>query len=202
MRAFVIGNGPSLKRTNLDKLIGEVTFSCNNIHLIYPYTKWRTTHYVRAEEATTLGYEDWGESVEVHKKLGCEIWANQHFGRIGHDIRTCSHYRRHYNDPDSPHLWHLPMLCTFGSSVNVAVQIAHLQGYSPIYLVGCDLGYENGKANHFEENYEHGKEQEARYANLDTLQAHIIASRSGVEIYNATIGGFLEVYPRVDYETI
>jgi len=199
MRAFVVGNGASLKCTNLEKLIGEISFACNNIHLMYPLTRWRPTHYVRAEEATTLSVEDWGESVRVHRELGCEMWTNHMFGGSGHEIKTCSHYRRHFNEPEAPHLWHPPVLCTFGSSVNVAVQIAHLQGYSPIYLVGCDL---DNNMDHFSENYRHGKEQENRYAQMDALAAHLVASRSGADIQNATLGGNLEAFPRVEYESL
>ena len=199
MRAFVVGNGSSLKHTNLEKLKREVSFACNNIHLIYPFTAWRPTHYVRAEEAGALREEDWGESVRVHLELGCEMWMNHMFGGSGNEIKTCSHYRRHFNEPDAPHLWHLPVLCTFGSSVNVAVQIAHKKGYSPIYLVGCDL---DNNMDHFSDNYRHGREQENRYAQMDALAAHLVASRSGVDIQNATAGGSLEAFPRVEYESL
>lgn len=206
-RAFVVGNGKSLRQTPLENLVGEVTFAVNNIHLIYPDTKWRPTHYVRAEEATTLGPEDWRESMDVHFALDCEIWCNEWFARIDRTrsvniIRPCTHYRLHFDNPECPHLWHLPILCNFGSSVNVAVQLAAQKGYSPIYLVGCDLGYVDGKPNHFNDQYEHGKEQDARFANLDTLYAHMIASRSKAKIYNATIGGELEVYERVEFEEL
>lgn len=211
MRAFVLGNGPSLKQTPIDLLRKEISFGVNNIHLIYPYTTWRPTHYVRAEQAYGLEPEHWLESMQAHLELRCEIYCNDYFfrPRFGlkatekvHTIKACAHYTRHFNNPDIPHLWHLPILCTFGSSVNVAVQIAAQLGYSPIYLVGCDLGYEDGRPSHFDEGYEHGREQEARYANLDTLAAHMVAARSRDDIYNATIGGALEVFPRVEFESL
>lgn len=205
-RCFVVGNGPSLNKTDLDKLTGEVSFACNNIHLLYWRTKWRPTHYVRAEGANLANPEYFQESIEVHKALGCEMWLNGHFlsqegGSIpgAHVIRSCSHNVKHYDSPECPHLLHLPMLCTFGSTVNVAVQIAMTLGYSPIYLVGCDLGYKNGQPNHFSPHYENGNEQPAHYANLDTLAAHMVASRSGYDIRNATVGGELEVYPRENF---
>ena len=203
MRCFVIGNGPSLARTNLDKITGEPSFACNNIHLIYGQTKWRPTHYVRAEQSGfKIDVNYWQESIDVHLKLGCEMWCNHVFKAGGTDLTPCNHYNKHFNNPDCPHLWHLPMLCTFGSSVNVAVQIAVKLGYSPIYLVGCDLGYENNKPSHFDPKYEHGQEQDAFYANGDTLAAHMIAARSGHPIYNATLGGLLEAFPRVEYESL
>lgn len=200
MRCFIVGNGPSLGLTNLNKLIGEVSFATNNIHLIYDKTEWRPAHYVRAEEANTdTNADTWKPSIDIHKELCCEMWCNHMFAAGGHEIIPCTHYRRHYNDTDCPALWHLPILCGFGSSVNVAIQIAHTLGYSPIYLVGCDLGKD---MDHFDEKYRHGGEQENKYANLDALQAHIIASRMGIDIRNATVGGELEVYKRVEYASL
>ena len=207
MRCFVLGNGPSLKNTNLDLLQGEIVFGCNNIHLAYGFTKMRVTHYIRAEEADTdINLNNWQESIDVHKELGCQMYVNHVFenadGTRIHEIRTCTHYRKHFDNPDAPHLWHLPTLCTFGTSVNVAVQIAVQLGYGPIYLVGCDLGY-NAGVSHFDDNYKTGNEQSPIYANGDALAAHIIAARSSpVKIYNATIGGNLEVYERVQYESL
>jgi hypothetical protein len=202
-RAFVLGNGKSLQRTNLDRLSGEVVFGCNNIHGIYPYTDMRVTHYVRAEEAGTLDESDWFESVKIHKELRCEMWVNEYFvnGKTEgvNKIKSCAHYKKHYNDANCPHLLHLPIFCTFGSSVNVAVQIAMMKEYSPIYLVGCDL---DSSMRHFSESYRHGKEQDNLFAKLDALYAHMIASRSGYPIFNATVGGELEVYPRVDFESV
>jgi len=207
-RAFVVGNGPSLAQTPLEKMIGEVCFAVTDVHLIYDRTDWRPTHYVRAEEASNLEPEHWLEAVRAHLDLGVQIHCNDFFFRPRwgleatenvHHFRACAHYGRHYDDRDCPHLWHPPVLCTFGSSVNVAVQLAAFQGYSPIYLVGCDLGYRDEGDNHFVTGYEHGREQPAQYANLDTLAAHMIAARTGqAEIYNATVGGSLEVYERVN----
>lgn len=212
MRCFIIGNGPSLARTPLDRLHGEVAFAVNNVHLIYPRTAWRPTHYVRAEQAYGLEPEHWRESMQAHLDLGCEIYCNDFFfrPRFGleanehvHYIKACAHYGRHFYDPNSPHLWHLPVLCTFGSSVNVAVQVAVQQGYHDIYLVGCDLGYRDAGGSHFDPDYEHGREQPARLANLDTLAAHMVAARTGqARIRNATLGGELEVYERVDFDQL
>lgn len=224
-RAFVIGNGPSLAKTNLDLLENEVTFGCNRIHLIYPQTKMRVKHYVRSEGMELIGAPSpsiWAEDALTHlNDQNCTTWMNPYFRdqltKIGEGrdwakekpgkvnwIGVCTHYLTHYDKDDCPVMWHLPNLCGFGSSVNVAIQIAVQLGYGPIYLIGCDLGYVDGKPSHFSNGYEDGYKdmlRPARYANVDTLMAHIIAKRSSpVPIYNATIGGQLEVYERVDYK--
>src|SRR5262245_12870616 len=42
-RGFVIGNGPSLKTTDLDRLRNEITIASNRIYLAYSETNWRPT---------------------------------------------------------------------------------------------------------------------------------------------------------------
>lgn len=209
-----MGCGPSLAETNLDLLIGEVSFATNRIHLVYEQTEWRPTYYVRAEGMELHNEPDpriWMADIEAHADI--PIYGNLYFPKkLGYTpdnwnaIKSCAHYDTHYDDKNCPHLWHFPNLCTFGSSVNVAIQLAVQMGYAPIYLVGCDLGYKDGEPSHFTDEYEKGYKdmlRPARYANMDTLQAHVIAKRSSdVEIFNATVGGELEVYERVNLETL
>lgn len=142
-------------------------------------------------------------------EIWCNVWFTKWMEREGVPVRkvnvlnTCTHHTIDFDSEYCPHLWHLPRLCTFGSSVNVGIQIAVSLGYDEIYLVGCDLGYKDNEPSHFDPAYEHGKERPARLANLNTLTAHMIAKRSStVPIFNATIGGDLEVYPRVQYESL
>jgi hypothetical protein len=215
-RAFIVVNGPSLNNTNLDLLIGETSFGVNRIAGIYPKTKWRPSHYVRAEEASTL-YDPtiYQSDLETHRDLGCEIWANEMFIREAdgirlsgkwRQIRGCAHYSMHFDNPDCPCGYHLPRLCTFGSSINVAIQIALSKlEVDTVYLVGCDMGYREGKTNHFDPAYTTGvgELRDARYTELDILAAHMIAARSFPgRIFNATVGGYLEVYPRVKLEDV
>ena len=224
-RAFVVGLGLSLQKTNLDLLENEITFGCNRVLPLYKTTKMRLKHYVRSEGMELLNVPNpsiWADDVLYHlEEPNTYTWVNPYFrdnlSKINKSsdwhnkkpgmitwIGACAHYLRHYDKDDCPASWHLPNFCSFGSSVTVAIQIAVSLGYGPIYLVGCDLGYVDGKPSHYTPEYEKGYEdmlRPARYANMDTLMGHIIAKRSSpVPIYNATIGGNLEVYERVNYE--
>lgn len=215
-RAFIVGNGPSLNRTNLELLKNEISFGVNGIAKIYDKTNWRPTHYVRAEEASTgADPKAYTKDMQIHFDLGCEIWANEfftwdakHIQKSGQyrQIRACSHYNIHFDNPDCPPLYHLPRLCTFGSSVNVAIQIAlEKLKVDTVYLVGCDMGYKEGTANHFDPEYTKtvGELRNARYTELDILAAHMIAARTFPnKIFNATVGGVLEVYDRVKLEEL
>ena len=216
-RAFIIGNGPSLANTPLELLKGEVCFATGRIHLIYPKTTWRPTHYVMTEGADTTQAmkDDFGEQI----KLGITLWLSR--GWKGNYtnwnlrkyeqktttinwIKTCEEHTGVHAGLHAPKVWHLPDLCGFGSSLNVAMQIACQEGYNPLYLIGCDLGYEDGGNNHFDESYDVGlKLRPASDANSDCLWAHNIAFRSSpIPIYNATRGGKLDVYPRVKLEEV
>lgn len=217
-RAFVVGNGPSLRDTPLDLLIGETCFATNRISLIYDKTDWRPNYYIRAEGFELFNEPDpslWRDDIHYHlDHPDIEVYANayfsKHLGTGNHGVRRlalCTHYTKHFDSDECPYMWHLPVICSYGSSVNVAMQLAVSMGYGPIYLIGCDLGYKDGKPSHFTDDYEEGywdMLRPAKYANLDTLQAHIIAARSSpVPIYNATLGGELEVYERVNlYEVL
>ena len=111
----------------------------------------------------------------------------------------------------------------YGSSMMAVFQIAVYMGFNPLILVGCDLGwkpfdYEKDiDPNHFSEDYwskpmlHGGKELVAtprlvQQFNEDALACHVLAKeicdRLGVKIYNATVGGDLEVHPRVDFMEI
>lgn len=210
MRAFVVGNGPSLAVTPLDKLAGDVSFGVNGIRRIYKSTGWRPTYYVRAEEASTQSPEMYREDISLHLDICKEVWANLWFTKNAdfgkhpkyRTIVACDHYTNHFDEARFPHLYHMPLLCTAGSSVNVAIQIAVQKGYDPIYLVGCDLGYKDGQPSHFTPDYEQGagKLRAARWANMDTLAAHMVAARTWPgRIINATIGGNLEAYERINF---
>ena len=43
-RAFIIGNGPSLKQTDLSKLKNEITFGMNRIYLAFPDLGFTTSY--------------------------------------------------------------------------------------------------------------------------------------------------------------
>ncbi len=48
-RCFVVGNGPSLKVDDLDKLVGEITFASHRIFLDFEQTQWWPTYYAMCD---------------------------------------------------------------------------------------------------------------------------------------------------------
>jgi len=217
-RCFVVGNGPSLNKTPLELLEGEVSWGVNRIHLIYPRTSWRPTHITFAE--MTAGGSDWfpkiWESVKMNpqaKKYARDDawWYTEEMD--GYDITRFNACTHHDINPvkktTGPDRWHPPQICKFGGSIPMTIQLAVNEGFGPIYLIGCDLGHKAGSDNHFDKSY--GASSGAiDKLNIDEATAlkrrtanrmgHELAfASSPVPIYNATVGGKLEVYPRVNF---
>ena len=49
-RCFIVANGPSLLKTNLDLLANEITFGLNRIYLNFDKSSFRPTYYVSVNE--------------------------------------------------------------------------------------------------------------------------------------------------------
>ncbi len=223
MRAFVVGNGPSLNDTPLDLLEGEVSYGVNAIHLIYDKTNRRPSNLVigdldRAHMSwiNDLRYEPWfvddrvNRFLEIIKHNDCQIhirgayqeWSEKLLG-IRDNISyfsVCTHHSRSLTDTvadKAPESWHFPQVCRWGGTVTMAIQLAMQAEHKPLYMVGCDLGYEPGTHNHFNEDYYEAIDDDKAF-NLNAViaNAHALAN-SQWEIYNAGVGGTLEAYERI-----
>lgn len=109
------------------------------------------------------------------------------------------------------------------------LQLAAHLGFDPIYLIGCDTSYtipssvkQEGRKvgdagllltstsdddpNHFDPRY-FGKGREWHNPQVERMIEHhrwarIALDRKGIRVFNATVGGQLEVYPRVSFEEL
>jgi hypothetical protein len=229
-RAWCVGNGPSLASTPLELLENEHTFGLTSIAKIYPSTSWRPSFYVSVAGAVMEGgsYVAAAKAaIEGTPSFLCAAFLPTLMEKSGetplvpHDVYplrvTC---REKQTSPDVS-VWSddiFERVSKDGSSMLTVMQIAVYMGFSPLILIGCDMGWkafdweENKDPNHFIDSYwDYRKrgdrkiemtERMARNCNHDVLVAHKIAKQAcdarGVKVYNATIGGELEVYPRVD----
>ena len=114
--------------------------------------------------------------------------------------------------------WHLDdglgQLCKYGSGFNCMLQQAVIEGYNPIYLVGADLGFVGrdglGEADpdHFHPGYNTrwASRERAAIDNDTQVDMHTHAKEwcdaHGVSVFNASLGGSLEVYPRIDFRML
>jgi hypothetical protein len=205
MRCFVIGNGTSLNAGDLDLITKQPSIACNRINLIYPETAWRPSVYVHPESlAPDIPY------IQENIDLGIECYIGEHFqpdikdAPNVHWIKDCHHHLLPFSSAELPDEWHMPQPCTFGGSVNFSMQIAVLAGYDEIILIGCDLQYKTRNRSHFSPAYEHGGEQPPFFAARNAFYGHVQAlnwirrRKKNVSVLNATRGGMLELWPRVE----
>ncbi len=228
-RCFILGNGPSLNRTDLSKLAGEHTFGVNKIYLLFDRIDWRPTFY---------SLLDW--------RVGPEIAP--HVGQLDDSLKFIPNRFRGLF-PDNDHTaWYTtrPVLDDVatqfapdvtlgvpsrGTILVTAIQLAFHLGFREIYLIGTDASYTipdtvrqsgpdrhgtgirlnlestaDDDPNHFDPTY-FGKGAQWHDPNVDEMVRMFRTMRKGVELHggrliNATVGGKLEVLPRVDYESL
>jgi len=214
-RIFLVGNGASLKNTDLDLLIGKPSMAVNKIHKIYPFTHWRPTHYIKVD-FSAFDPDDWKGEILGHVRSGeqCLLWDAFQEGADASDgnyeyihdgigdfenVRYIPRCEHHYEFKGA---WH--HICTgLNSILTMAIWAVEL-GYKEIVLVGCDGHFSTPPEDHFTEDYYLA--WDALYAirnNRNVIQAHdIIARQCPVPIYDATVGGHLTHYPKVKLEDV
>jgi len=216
-RIFLVGNGYSLRNTNLDLLIGKPSMAVNKIHKLYPITntKWRPSHYVKVD-FSAFDPDNWKDEILEHvtNNEQCLLWDAFRAGAEKNDgnyeyiydgigdfpnvnyIPRCEH---HYLLQGS---WH--GICTGLNSILTMAIWAVVLGYQEIVLVGCDGWFSNPKEDHFDENYY--KAWDADYANRNNINvnaAHeIIRQYCPIPVLDATVGGRLEMYKRTTLEEL
>jgi hypothetical protein len=223
VRVLLVGNGPSLNQTPLDRLNYDISAGVNRVHLFYPKTTWRPDFYVYGDRSRGL---DFVPDLVYHiqeNDYPCYVRAD--IGRQGELgipnglSKNLYEYPNYLPFVECPHAstlnkhadsWHLPHLCKYGGSIYIAAQIAVYEYQATeLIFVGCDLGYKAHKMNNFSPDYHdidaYNLKDELRVD--DTLiKAHKIIKKEcderGIAVYNATIGGNLDVYPRMDIKEL
>ena len=217
-RHWVIGNGSSLNETPLELLKDEVSWGMNRIDKIYHRTSWRPTYYLMVDFNQQNPKNYWHDCVRAHWDTPKWLWEGFRDGHPYFEIDTMPDVpnttwiprcqKHHYymaGNVKAAQSWHLPEICTAFSGIGAVIQLAVQNGADEIYLLGCDLyeGGDNYGKNFFANDYAEDHRDRSDVDNTNMIQVHKVARRSSpVPIYNATIGGKLEVYPRVDMRKV
>lgn len=216
-RVFVIGNGPSLKRTDLRMLRGEITIGFNGIFL---HEEFIPTIYVVEDH---LVAED--RVREIHA-YDCPVKVFPSY--LGYVIEPqpntifLNHVSRISYPVDVDFTVDAGDLSYTGGTVTyTGIQLAASLGFEEIILVGVDASYKvhdvdrctaygtgvltskSDDVNHFDPRY-FGTGYRWHDPNVNVMlqayrKARDYARKEGIRIHNATIGGDLEVFPRVDF---
>ena len=207
-RCFIIGNGPSLKKTDLSLLKDEVTFGLNRIYLLFDELGFATTYYVSVNQLVIEQFAYEIKALFCPKFLSWlgrdQIDFTENMMFLNPDVERFS-----FSTDITKGIW-------VGATVtNMAIQIAYYMGFETVILVGVDHSFatqgkphsivtsEEDDTNHFDPRY-FGKGLRWQLPDLETSElAFRIAKywfeQSGREILDATIDGKLQVFRKADY---
>jgi len=211
-RCVIIGNGPSLNGMDLSFLKNDVTFASNRIYLGFEKFGFMPDYYL---SINPLVIE---QSIEEILKIPSPKFLSQQHG-AAHVPPTAENVYLMYSldrpvfstDPGQG-IWE-------GYTVTyAALQLAYFMGFHEVYLIGCDHSFATrGPANaevlstgddlnHFAPDY-FGKGTRWHLPDLENSEmayslARMVYESSGRKIFDATLDGKLEVFPKVDYRKV
>lgn len=207
---FLIANGPSLNKIDLDLLKKYPTIGMNRIYL----KNFSPTYYVvedhllaedNAREISTLE----GSVMFIPKDLKYCVNNNN-------NIIYINFVRRYRSAPKFSE--DFAKKCYWGCTVTfLGLQLAFFLGFKKLYIVGLDHNYtvsqgeesknivsESLDINHFDPNY-FGPGKRFHYPYLSLMErSYKIAKenfeRSNKKIFNATVGTKLDVFDKINFK--
>lgn len=215
-RCFVIATGPSLRLADIEKLKDEITIGVNSFYKMFDKTDFRPTYYMVLDP-------DVQKIVEAHLNdysSFCteEMFFNPITKSSNKNIRYISVcYLDHWYNWGNPNYNYSKPL-KFSTNIvkflydkytitNAAIDLAIFMGCNEIYLIGVDCNY-TGARLHFDpaegdsdEIRERGYYiQKAMMSGYKFMESE--TKKRGVHVFNATRGGRLEEFDRVDFDTL
>lgn len=207
-RCFIIGNGPSLKQTDLSLLKNEYTFGMNRMYMAFPELGFTTTYYVAMNDLVIEQCAADIAQLAIPKFLS---WRGRKW--VTPDPLTQFIYSTYtgpgFSTDISGRVWESATV------TYVAMQLAYYMGFSQVILIGVDHNFitkgtpnttitsQGDDPNHFNPNY-FGKGFRWQLPDLETSElgyqmAKQAFEADGRQIVDATIGGNLQVFPKTDY---
>ena len=217
-RAFIMGNGPSLLKSDLNALAADVTIVSNAHFLIWDQLSYVPT-FLTVEDR--LVAEDRADDLSaldgITRIYPFDLRAT--LGRAG-DRTLYVHFPREY-EPWPRFSDDLQRRAYWGGTVSfLNLQLAAYLGCNPIVLLGFDHSYsvptgereglvihsQGEDINHIHPNY-FGPGYRWHDPNVARMEmayrcARVELDRRGIAVLNATVGGHLEVFERASLEQI
>ncbi len=223
-RCFLVGNGPSLSEADLEEIHRhqEISFACNIIYRLYDKVSWRPTYHFISDVIYTAGLsEDIVGGVDTTLFVNGDAYREMKHRPKNLIYVNCLNQKK-YKVSNNMLAYYIPAQATV---MTFMLEMAMFMGFREIYLIGVDCTNSFTKG-HFTENYvpteldEYNLKRARRTMNrphmtLEELgeyrkERSIMAYQKirdyalehGVKIYNASRGGELNVYERVDFDAL
>lgn len=198
-RCFIVGTGPSLTPEDLELIKNEFVIGVNSLCLWKKYLKYINFFFI----GDTAAYR------RLHNDLPVGTFVSNHCLSICRDLDE----KGFQKIPVSRFNYFIPythkfsqdisnVFFDFNSVVFLAIQFAVYAGFSEIYLLGVDCNYNLPQIYAIDHGIRHRKEYMESVGidmihNFKFVKKYIMRKHIPVQIYNASSGGMLEVFPRV-----
>ncbi len=213
-RCFIVCTGPSLTLEDVNKLKGEYTFSMNNIFKCYGQTDWRPTYYGLSDYRV---YNRLKKQINDPETLKDSIFLYSQFEVMYHGRKNpkavpiyCSNHRNCISLMKDLSYKHIGLSKDLDRYVNngctvafILMQLAIYMGFKEIYMLGADCTYQGKAHSDLAPNSEKqkvGKNDGLKI--IDIYSSMLKDIPKDVHFYNATRGGMLELFPRVDLDEV
>lgn len=227
-RIFIIATGPSLREEDILKLKDEITIGVNGVIALYEKINWKPTYYCLGDPIVYAQYKE--QILNANLTNAFFAWqlkkheSELNFKPVYYDsyLKGCllkpsnKRMKKYMCFSDDPYKKGVYM--GGRSVVTGVIQLAVYMGAKEIYLYGQDCNY-HGEKKHFDSLVQNGKPVgsvdraidaqpagsvdgfvEAMFAFFEKAKEY--TERRGIKIYNATRGGKLEIFERVNLDEI
>ncbi len=211
-RCFIIGNGPSLRSTDLSRLLDEFTFGLNRIYLLFPELGFTTSYLVSVND---LVLEQCAAEMQALALPRFITWRSRFWFKPDPQL---IYLDTDFTGPEN-FCRKLTGRIFEGFTVTyVALQLAFHMGFKEAILVGVDHNFvtqgaankevisQGDDPNHFSPDY-FGRGFRWQLPDLaGSERAYTLAreayAQAGRRILDATIGGKLSIFKKVDYAAL
>jgi hypothetical protein len=136
-RAFIAGNGPSLKIEHLNRISGEVSFAANLIFRSFPLTSWRPSYYVLSDAVVA---ENYNQDIvnQIPSTLLLADYVTDHFPPLGRIVAFRKNSEKFENREPAFSSNALRIIYGGYTVTYLMLQLAWWMGVREFYLLGVD----------------------------------------------------------------
>ncbi|HPH97341.1 MAG TPA: DUF115 domain-containing protein [Anaerolineaceae bacterium] len=208
-RCFLIGNGPSLRQTDMSLIKNEYSIGLNRLYMAFEELGFSTTYLVSVND---LVLEQCAADFSALKMPCFFSWRARRWLKASPTLHFLD---TDYTGPENFSGDATGRLFEGFTVTYVGMQLAFYMGFTEVILIGVDHNFttkgpanttvtsQGDDPNHFSPGY-FGKGFRWQLPDLEgSERAYILAreayAKAGRRIVDATVGGKLTIYPKVDY---
>ncbi|TQP71398.1 6-hydroxymethylpterin diphosphokinase MptE-like protein [Vibrio cholerae] len=205
-KCFIVGNGPSLKNTDLRFLENEITFGFNGIYLNkfgFKPTYYMATDTRVFEQFDNDFYNFYKEKaffpIKFKNKIPLISRNNKFFFNVNrgfHIVKSPNYKVPRFSNNPCKRVYEAP------SVIFYCLQLAKFLGFDEINLVGVDFNYDKGS--HFISGYINNCKNWNKPDEVDLINCLMLANKElkdvGISVNDLTIGGKLPLFNKISFD--